>query len=149
MIDDEDEPQREEREAAARLARALDGTEPADTPEAEAATLVRAAAGRAAPLGELRARGLARAAVQAARPRRARRWPWALGAALAVLLLFVLVGRRGDPWPARLRARSAGLLVPGPFPPTQTAAERLDLVAAERLMAFREVRLARLARGTR
>jgi hypothetical protein len=148
MTDDEEEPSAGERAAAARLARALDGNQGNDTPEAEAAAWIRAGAGREAPLGELHARALARAAVQATRRRPARRW-MLVGAALAVLLLVLFFGRRGDPWPERLRARSAGLLVPGPFPPTQTAAERLDLVAADRLMAFREVRFAALARGAR
>jgi hypothetical protein len=39
------------------------------------------------------------------------------------------------------------MLVPGPFPSTQTAAERLDLVAADRLIAFRELRLRRAREG--
>ena len=162
-----------EREAAAAFARALDGEAPRSAtdphaPELEIAQLVRAAAGRAAPLGELRARGLARAAVEEARRgpiaaeaaanvvqpvqrrRSARRWVFAsfgMAAAFAVvagLALGTLSSRNARP--PRLLARSAGLLVPGPFPAEQTAAQRLDVVTADRLVAFREHR-ARSAAG--
>jgi hypothetical protein len=121
MIDEED-PTPEELEAAAKLAASL------EDPTAE---MIRAAAGKAAPLGELRARALAR---EALRPRRKRRWPLVAAALAAVAILLVLIGRQ----PERPRAHSAGLLVPGPFPARQSAAERLDLVTADRLIALRE-----------
>jgi hypothetical protein len=112
--------------------------------------MIRAAAGRAAPLGEVRARGLARAAIARAKARRPRRgWAW-MGAVVALLVLIAVGLRLGrDELPARLRARSAGRLVPGPFPPTQTAAQRLDRVAADRLIALREARCRSVARGGR
>jgi hypothetical protein len=121
----------------------------------EAAELLRAATERAAPLGAVRARGLARAAIDEAMQRR-RRAPsmtrrrgarWLAAAAVAAALLLALWLRPdGDGVPARLRARSAGRLVPGPFPPTQTAAARLDRVTADRMIALREVRVRRLGR---
>jgi ferric-dicitrate binding protein FerR (iron transport regulator) len=122
MIDEED-PTPEELEAAAKLAASL------EDPTAE---MIRAAAGKSAPLGELRARALAREAL--APRRRRRRWPLVAAALAAVAVLLLLIGRQ----PERPRAHSAGLLVPGPFPARQSAAERLDLVTADRLIALRE-----------
>jgi hypothetical protein len=121
MIDDE-EPSAEELAAAARLAEALDDP---------AAEMIRAATGKAASLGELRARALVRSALT---PRRRRRWPLVAVALMAVAILLVLIGRE----PERPRSHSAGLLVPGPFPAQQTAADRLDLVTADRLVALRD-----------
>jgi hypothetical protein len=126
MIDEED-PTPEELEAAAQLAAAL------DDPTSE---MIRAAAGKSAPLGELRARQIVRAAMA---PRRRRR-VWLLPLVAAAALLLIAVGLRRPPPPERLQSRSAGLLVPGPFPAQQTAAERLDLVTADRLIALRESR---------
>jgi hypothetical protein len=151
MNEDDDKPgSPEELAAAEQLARALDG----EGPLPDEVNLIAAATGRAPPLGELRARGLARAALDESLKRRARpaRWPKWLGAVAALLVLVValaswLIGDRGE-LPDRLRAHSAGLLVPGPFPLSQTAAERLDVVTTDRLMAFREVRY-RAARGER
>jgi hypothetical protein len=142
MSEEDDTPASlEELAAAARLARALD--------EDAGAEQIRAAAGKAAPLGELRARGLARAAVaQASRPRR--RWRWAAAASLLVAALLLLwLGARPSPLPERLQARSAGTLIPGPFPSTQSASNRLDLVTADRLIAFREARCRAVQRGER
>jgi hypothetical protein len=153
MVNDDDQPQSpEEMEAAAALAAALDGEGPPRAarhmPELEAASSIAAAAGREAPLGELRALGLARAAVtesvrrRAARQRR-RRWLWTSGAVAAAALVLILVSVRGDrALPPRLCSRPAGRLVPGPFPSEQSAAQRLDLVTADRLVAWRELRLA-------
>jgi hypothetical protein len=138
--DDDNPASPEELQAAQRLATALE-RESAD----QSAEMIRAAAGRAAPLGELRARALVREAVQAPRRRR-RRWPLALPL-LAVALLLLVLGLGRDPVPERLRARSAGLLVPGPFPARQTAAQRLDLVTSDRLIALREARCRAVSRG--
>jgi hypothetical protein len=66
--------------------------------------------------------------------------------AMALLLLLVL-GLGRDPVPERLRARSAGLLVPGPFPAHQTATQRLDRVTSDRLIALREARCRAVSRG--
>ncbi|HVE84987.1 MAG TPA: hypothetical protein VND93_19185, partial [Myxococcales bacterium] len=63
---------------------------------------------------------------------------WAVAALVVAALLPRLV-RTGE-LPARLCSRPAGRLVPGPFPPSQTAAERLDLVTNDRLIAMRELR---------
>ena len=134
--DDDQPPSPEELEAAARLAAALERD--------PAAELIRAGSGRAAPLGEPRARALARAALA---PRRRRRRLWMVALPLmAVAILLLLVANSEQPLPERLQARSAGLLVPGPFPTQQTAAERLDLVTADRLIALREARCRRGAR---
>jgi hypothetical protein len=131
MNHDDEEPSPEELAAAARLAVELE--EPSRNPAAE---MIRAAAGRAAPLGELRARALVREALRP-RPLRRRRWWPALSLALAILLILA-VRLWPAPLPERQQSRSAGLLVPGPFPPEQTAAERLDLVTADRLIVLRE-----------
>ena len=136
--DDDKPPSSDELEAAARLAAAL--------ARDEIAEMLRAAAGHAAPLGELRARGLAREAVRSLPRQRRRPWPLVI-AVVAVALLFIAIRLRTDPLPERLQARSAGLLVPGPFPATQTAAERLDLVTADRLITLREARCRARRRG--
>lgn len=153
----------EERAAAQAMARALDGGEAdlASLPSAEREALgvLRAGAGRAAPLGELKAKGLVRAAMQSSQRRQAtrtrQRWQravWA-GAAAAAVLLAVLAVERGpwrpEPLPEALCSRPAGMLVPGPFPPGQGPAERLDKVTEDRLVALREVRLRALAGGRR
>ncbi|MSP62749.1 MAG: hypothetical protein EXR72_20945 [Myxococcales bacterium] len=142
----DDEADLEERAAAEALARAFDGEDAGTAADREFAGMIGAAAGRSAPLGEIRARGLARDAVLEVqrRARRARRprWPWAMlgvAASVAIALLAMRVVLP-EPAPEHLRSRSAGRLVPGPFPKAQTAAERLDRVAADRLIAFREVR---------
>ena len=169
--DDQLDVDEAERAAAATLARALEcrigdldprspaATEAADALDVEAANSIRAAAGHAPRLGEVRARGLARAAVEEARRRpmrttapTRRRWPWmAISAAAAIALAvgLALADRSSEKLPERLYARSAGQLVPGPFPTSQTAAQRLDLVTNNRLIAFRERRVRAVARGAR
>ena len=139
---------------ASAASEAQQGVDPLDL---EAIGLLRAASGREAPLGELRARGIARGAIVAARAnasrrsaRRASRFVWL--AAAAALLLVVAGGRRLRPTeapPQELCSRSAGLLVPGPFPSTQSAADRLDRVTEDRLLALREIRYRSLAGGRR
>jgi hypothetical protein len=145
MNDDDKPASPEELEAARRLAAALETVADAG-PDAE---MIRAATGRSAPLGELRARALVREALLA--PRRRRRWwPLALpllAAAILLLLLGPWFGLGRDPVPERLRARSAGLRVPGPFPGRQTAAQRLDRVTSDRLVALREARCRAVSRG--
>lgn len=153
----------EERQAAEAMARALDGGE-ADVaslagPEREAIGVLRAGAGLAPPLGELKAHQLVRAAAQAATRRQAtrtqRRWQrgvWAGAAAAALVLAVLAVGKapwRPEPLPEALCSRPAGLLVPGPFPTSQSPAQRLDVVTEDRLVALREVRLRALAGGRR
>jgi hypothetical protein len=140
--DDEEPASPEELAAAARLAAELDGIADAN----HTAGMIRAASGNAAPLGELRARALARSALQ---PRRRPRWWRAVAVLAAAALVLLWVGLRRDPLPSQLEARSAGLLVPGPFPASQTAAQRLDLVAADRLIALREARVRAFSRGSR
>jgi len=150
--DDDSPPSPEEAAEAAALAKALEGAGTRSplpssvTDDLATAMAISAAAGRQAPLGDVQARGLARAAVVAATRRRAiepqrRRWFWATGlvAVAAAILLLVRFGLRPE-LPARLCSRSAGMLVPGPFPSTQSAADRLDMVAADRLVAWRELR---------
>jgi len=168
MIEDDDKPVSPEEEAAARaLAEALDGRSSGDAPvepgDLAAATRIRAVSGREAPLGELRARGIARAAIAAASAKKAtappeakpaprpRQWLWALASLAAAACLALGVWASGGAGsaataklPERLRSRSAGLLVPGPFPASQTAADRLDVVTTDRMVAFREVRARRL-----
>jgi hypothetical protein len=142
----------EERAAASALARALDGEQAGEAAreEREAAGLLRAAAGRER-LGELQARAIARQAIaEASRRAPARRrslWAAAGGlAALALALALVLqLVRRPPQLPTELRSRSAGLLVPGPFPEAQSAADRLDLVTADRMVAMRELAVRRAA----
>jgi hypothetical protein len=152
---DDDKPASPEEEDAARaLADALDGTsQRADANDRRAASLIRAAAGHEAPLGELRARGLARAALArfTADRRRARTWRLLGGLAIAAALAIVIgvLRRPSAQVPLALCSRSAGMLVPGPFPPGQSAAARLDAVADNRLDALRELRLRRLAGGAR
>ena len=152
--DDDDHPTHEEEDAARALADALDGTsQRADAGDRRAASLIRAASGKEAPLGDLRARGLARAAVArfTAIRRRARTWRLLGGLAVAAVLAIAIgiLRRSPPPLPLALCSRSAGMLVPGPFPPGQTAAARLDAVADNRLDALRELRLRRLAGGRR
>ena len=152
ILDDEGLPSEEERAAAAALARTLDGEPPGSpTDETAAVALLQAATGQAPPLGELAARRLAHGALVEVRRRRR----WLIGGGLAAGLaaaaaMLLLLAPPGEPaWPKHLQSRSAGLLVPGPFPSTQSPADRLDLVAADRLVAWREVRLQRLQRGGR
>jgi hypothetical protein len=130
--DDEQPPSPEELAQAAQLAGALERNDTAE--------LIRAAAGHAMPLGDVRARALAREAVRGrARPRR--RMVSALLSLAAVALLLLFFALRPTSPPDRLQSHSAGLLVPGPFPADQTAAQRLDLVSADRMIALREARL--------
>jgi hypothetical protein len=165
-MDEEKPATPEEEAAAAALAEALDGKlDGADPGDAVAIGLIRAAAGKEAPLGELRARGIARAAVEEAKrrslapvekPARRRVRSWTAGGFLAVAAaaaLAVFLGARGmrsaPELPVELSSRTAGMLVPGPFPDEQTAAQRLDAVTADRLVALREVRLRAVAQGRR
>src|SRR5262249_7695137 len=124
---DEDQPvTAEEAAEAGALARALDGESQAHA-EAGGVGAGKGGARRAPPLGELAARRLIqRAAAEVATKKtrtRARRG-WLAGAALAAAALLLLVTPRADrqrrALPARLCSRTAGLLVPGPFPDGQT-----------------------------
>ena len=60
--------------------------------------------------------------------------------AAAAVLLILASGLNDRPPPPRLCSRPAGRLVPGPFASTQSAAQRLDLVTDDRLVAWRELR---------
>jgi len=150
MDDEKPATPEEEREAAA-LAEFLDGkADRADVADRAAVEMVRASAGRASPLGEVAARRMAREAVLWSLRRRARRRFFATAvSAIAAAAIVVVVARAvapRPPLPRELSSRSAGLLVPGPFPDEQTAAKRLDLVTNDRMVALREIRLRR-ARG--
>lgn len=165
MVDDDEPATPEELAAAAALARALDGGASAETAfdsgsqggvdaqDLAAVGRLRAVAGREAPLGELRARALARAAVGEALGRRARSRrrhlvAASLAVAVAALLALRIIVLRPEPpsvLPDRLASRSAGLLVPGPFPSSQTEAQRLDAITADRLVAYRELRVRAVA----
>jgi hypothetical protein len=149
MIDDEDPPSPEELAAAEALRRALEGDLTRDDTDARTARMIAAAAGRAPRLGDLAARAIVlrafaevgreqRPAAGPARARRRWRISGLLGAATAALVLVTLATPRV---PRRWQSRPGGLLVPGPFPPQQTAAQRLDLVTTDRMMALREARL--------
>jgi hypothetical protein len=129
MNEDDEQPSPEELAQAAQLAADLDRNETVE--------LIRAAKGHAMPLGDVRARALAREAVRG-RPRRQLRW---IPIVAAVAILLVMVALRPRPPRTELQSRSAGLLVPGPFPADQTAAQRLDIVTTDRLVALREARL--------
>lgn len=153
MDDEEKSATEEERAAAAALADGLDGRPGGDPGDLEAALMIRSAAGKAPRLGEVAARAVVRQAIlaagkkgaAAARSPRARFTTGIALAAVAAATLFMFARQVLDggtaQLPARLRSRSAGMLVPGPFPVEQTAAQRLDLVTADRLVAFREVGL--------
>jgi hypothetical protein len=154
--DDEKAPDPEELAAAEAFAKGLEGGPGGDPEDLAAAGMIRAAAGKPPRLGDVASRAIARQALAGAsarakapaRPRRARflaAGAIAFAAACAVALLARPLLDGGGPLPQRLQSRTAGMLVPGPFPPDQTAAQRLDLVAADRLVAFREV--ARYARA--
>jgi hypothetical protein len=149
MIDDEDPPSPEELAAAEALRRALEGDRTGDDAEARTARLIAAAAGRAPRLGDVAARAIVvrafaevgsepRPAKGPARARRRWRMGGLLGAATAALVLAMLTTPR---LPRRWQSRPGGLLVPGPFPPQQTAAQRLDLITTDRMIALREARL--------
>jgi hypothetical protein len=115
MNDDESSP--EELAGAEALRRALDGGAP--------------------PLGELAARRIVRSALTEAKRKWLRRWSaGVLTGAVAAALALIMVALPG--MPRQWTSRSGGLLVPGPFSSTQTAAQRLDVVAANRLGAFRD-----------
>lgn len=141
-------PSPEELAAAEALRRALDGeTDARDDEDAQAAAMIAASVGRPSRLGDLAARGVVRRAMaEAARKsslpgdRSLRRWRVGgmLGAAAAAMILFTLVF---PATPRRWQSRSAGLLVPGPFPRDQTAAQRLDVITTDRMIAFRDARL--------
>jgi hypothetical protein len=139
MVDDESPPSLEELAEAEALRQALEGGSRASE-DAQAAALVAAASGR---LGDVAARRIVRAAVAAARKRPSqlaqlrRSAGVALGAAAAAVVLFVVAL---PDTPRTWMSRPAGSVVPGPFSSQQTAAQRLDLIAANRLEAFRESR---------
>jgi hypothetical protein len=149
--DESDDASDEERAEAAALARALDGAEAGGAEiraQREAAERIRAASSEGL-LGELKARAIARQALLEARPpavRRGRgRWAAAAGGLAAAALALIVALRIGrpvlPPLPDELTSRSAGLLVPGPFPDGQSAADRLDLVTADRMAALRELKV--------
>jgi hypothetical protein len=146
MIDDELPPSPEELAGAGELRRALEGEPAAPGHEqAQAAALIVASVGHEPALGDIAARRIVRGALAeverkrsgSGRGRALRRWSVGVlgGAAAAALVLFT-VALPGTP--RRWMSRPSGLLVPGPFPPGQTAAQRLDLVTTDRIEAFRE-----------
>jgi len=146
MVDEDRPPSAEELAGAEELRRALEG-ERTPSEEAKVAGLISASAGRGVPLGDVAARRIVRAA-RAEADRRRRRAParWAAGglavavavAVAAAIPLFLVLP---STVPARLRSRPSDPLVPGPFPPGQTAAQRLDLVVTDRMIAFRDASL--------
>lgn len=76
--------------------------------------------------------------------RRRRRTVTAVLAVAAVLVLVVLASllfRRGDSLPEHLRSRETATLIPGPFPPEQSASDRIDLIYSDRMGSFRELSL--------
>lgn len=115
MVDDDPSP--EELAGAEALRRALDGGAPQ--------------------LGELAARRIVRGALAEAKRKWLLRWSTGVltGSIAAALVLFALAF---SGTPLGWRSRPGGLLVPGPFSRTQTAAQRLDVVAANRMEAFRD-----------
>ena len=151
--DDEAPPTPEEKRQAEALARALAEGDLGLVDEGDRSAiglLSTLGKSKEMPLGELRARGIAREALRSQAPKierggrgRGRRIALgAMGFAAAAAVMIALSLRTLSPTvPERLCSRSAGALVPGPFPASQTAAERLDVVAADRLVAYRELRL--------
>jgi len=144
MVDEDRPPSAEELAGAEELRRALEG-ERTPSEEAKVAGLISASAGRAVPLGDIAARRIVRAArAEADRKRRRATGPgrWAAGglalAAAAAIALFLVLP---STVPAHLRSRPSDPLVPGPFPPGQTAAQRLDLVVTDRMIALRDASL--------
>lgn len=146
MVDDERQPSPEELARAEALRLALEG-EPAAPGDEDARTArsIGVASGHALRLGDLATRRIVRGALAEAERKRSgsRRGRalrgWRVGvftgsAAAALVLLTVALPSA----PRRWRSRPSGLLVPGPFPPGQTAAQRLDLVTSDRIEAFRE-----------
>jgi len=76
--------------------------------------------------------------------RRRRRTVTAVLAVAAVLVLVVLASilfGRGSSLPEHLRSRETATLIPGPFPPEQSASDRIDLIYSDRMGSFRELRL--------
>lgn len=65
----------------------------------------------------------------------------AVAAALVLVILASLLFGRGDSLPEHLRSRETATLIPGPFPPEQSASDRIDLIYSDRLGSFRELRL--------
>src|SRR5689334_23901585 len=129
MVDEDRPPSAEELAGADELRRALEG-ERTPSEEAKVAGLI-SASGRTVPLGDVAARRIVRAArAEADRNRRSATGPgrWAAGGlALAVAAAIALFLVLPSTVPAHLRSRPSDPLVPGPFPPGQTAAQRLDL----------------------
>lgn len=155
LLPDEAEATEAERAEAEALRRMLAGEAAGPTPSEDdriAVGIIRAATGKEAPLGALRGRGIAREAVEEAVRRGARRHAGfrrrvLVASTMAAALVLAIGGRalltRPAQLPDRLCSRSAGMLVPGPFPASQTAAARLDVVTDDRMVAFRELRLGR------
>jgi hypothetical protein len=146
MIDDDHPPSAEELAAAESLRSALEAgrTQAPRSDEARAAALIAHGAGREVPLGDLAARAAVRGAldqVQRARAAsRRRRWAAsALATAAAAAIALVAIGP--EQTPRRWQSRPSDALTPGPFPPGQSAARRLDVVIADRMIALREARL--------
>ena len=143
MIDDDQPPSQEELASAEALRRALERDLAAAVDgvdgEVHAAALISATAGHSAPLGDLAALAVARAAFAKVVRRPRLRYRWAAGALVAASLLLVFAQRA--PTPRSSGARSPEALTPGPFPAGQTAARRLDRVMADRMVALRETRL--------
>jgi hypothetical protein len=65
----------------------------------------------------------------------------AIAAVLVLVILASLLFGRGDSLPVHLRSRETATLIPGPFPPEQSASDRIDLIYSDRLGSFRELRL--------
>jgi hypothetical protein len=76
--------------------------------------------------------------------RRRRRTVTAVLAVAAVLVLVVLASilfRGQDGLPEHLRSRETATLIPGPFPPEQSASDRMDLIYSDRMGSYRELQL--------
>lgn len=145
-------------ESAGRRRPSESGVDPDDL---AAAAIARAGLRAHAPLDDLGARRVVRAALVEVAERRRGAWrrgaaigALALAAAAMVVLMVVPRPSRdgaatvattspGPALPRALSSRPAGRLVPGPFPASQSPAERLDRIAGDRLVAFRELRFSR------
>jgi hypothetical protein len=143
MKDEGDTADRDEKEAAESLRRALEGEPPTD----EAAELVRlsdqirASAGFAPPLDSDVRRSAIDDAIRRVGQRRKVKWAVGfLAAALAILALGLLVPLssppRGPSLPEHAYAAPTDELFDGPFPEDQSAADRADTILAARTRGY-------------
>lgn len=65
----------------------------------------------------------------------------AIAAVLVLVILASVVLRGGETLPEHLRSRETATLIPGPFPPEQSARDRIDLIYSDRLGSYRELQL--------